>query len=60
MVPLAEIKTAGVIMAVNTAKDDVKASMLIKPSFIVMSRGDAAKYVEFIWGEPVPLPAKRL
>ena len=30
IVPLAEIKTAGVIMAVRTASDEVKASMGFK------------------------------
>src|SRR5438067_7962210 len=54
IVPLAEIKTAGVIIAVKTASDEVRASMMIYeyilatakcPSQFGMRRLDAAFFV---------------
>src|SRR5882762_7974897 len=44
IVPLAEIKTAGVIMAVRTASDEVKASMRFPRTLILTAHEDRGQF----------------
>src|SRR5438477_12737509 len=44
IVPLAEIKTAGVIIAVRTASDEVKASMRFPRTVILAAQEDRGQF----------------